>query len=149
MIELFFYFFQFLEMSDSGPEVEPNAAPHQDPVTAPITGKWYFFWHLYYRSKFRWVHVLGGIFAKIWMVHNFWTYCTFLCKKESRKTYPGRSIHSIRHFIPTIRSRAHNKNYTLSFLVKLIVLLKMPNDDFFAKMFQKAEHHSRKVITEN
>ena len=79
-------------MSDSGPEVEPNVPPQQDPVTAPITGKQYYLRYLYYRSKFRWVHVFGGIFTKIWMVYYFWTYCTFLCQKESRTPYSGQSI---------------------------------------------------------
>ena len=70
-------------MSDSGPEVDPNVVPQQDPVTAPITGKRYDLRHIYYRSKFRWIHVLGGIFTKIWMVYYFWTDCTFIRQKES------------------------------------------------------------------
>jgi len=69
-------------------------------------------------------------------------------KKNLERHIQVSQFTDIRHFIPTIRSRAHN-NKIFSFLAELIqFFLKMSNDDFYAKMFRKAEFHSRKVTPE-
>merc|ERR1712131_293769 len=47
------------EMSDAGSEVDPNMAPHQDPVTAPITDGYMF--SVVFLQKYGWYIIFGLI----------------------------------------------------------------------------------------
>merc|ERR1712136_492917 len=47
------------EMSDAGSEVDPNTAPHQDPLTAPITDGYMF--SVVFLQKYGWYIIFGLI----------------------------------------------------------------------------------------